>query len=115
MATVPETQALIDEMNTPSVKTLQQASADLKAYVPDANQLQAQFVVWADLAQMAEISEPEEALTQKMYELQSKYRAEMVELEMVRDRFRTIIQLGKEIKREETEFKLLAATFGYTV
>lgn len=115
MPTVPETQALIDEMNTPTQKTLAQANADMKAYVPDANALQAQFVIWSDQAQLAEISEPEEALTQKMYELQSKYRAALVELEGIRDRFRHVVQLGRSIKAEENEFKALAATFGYTV
>lgn len=115
MATVAETQNLINEMNTPSQKSLGQASADLKAYVPDANLLQAQFVIWSDLAQLSEIAEPEPALTQKMYELQSKYRAALVALEMMRDQFRSVIQLGREIKAEENEFKALAATFGYTV
>lgn len=115
MATVPETQDLINEINTPTQKTLAQANADMKAYVPNANALQAQFVIWSDQAQLAEISEPELELTQKMYEMQSKYRAALVELEGIRDRFRTVVQLGRSLKLLEDEFKAAAATYGYTV
>jgi len=102
-----ETPNWLDEMKTPSIKSLQQAKQDIGAYIPDANDLEKQNAVWVDLLGQAEISEVDELLLGKFEEFFSKYRAIVQRMDDQRRATRTLIQLGKSLKAMDADIRQL--------
>ncbi len=112
-----ETQNWLDEMKTPSIKTLQQAKQDIGAYIPNANDLEKQNAVWTDLIGQAEISESEEMLLGKFEDFFSKYRAIVQRQDDQRRATRALISLGKSLKAMDADIRQLITdeSLPYTV
>src|SRR5690242_20465499 len=115
MATVPETQALLDELKAPSIITAAQINAGVKNFAPGIGKVISEAGVLARLAQDSEIAEPDDGLRALYGELFQKIGAmRRIGGEMERDT-RDIVACMREVADVVQRIRTAAAALGYTI
>ena len=115
MPTVPETQALLDEMKMPSVISAAQINTGVKNFAPGIGKVISQAGVFARLAQDSEIAEPDAGLRQLYEEFFQKIGA-MRRLggEMERET-RSVVACMRDLTDIAQRIRTAAEALGYTL
>lgn len=114
MANNADTQAFLDEAKTPSVQTLGTAQSGALAYRPVGGATKRQFGLHRDNLTGAVIAEEDDALRQKLVEVQAAAIECETAVDGMMELMEVAISAGKRFNQRYQEAVTLAAALGYT-
>ena len=115
MATVPETQAFIDELNTPTVNTKAQVRVAMKPFQVEVNDMCQQLARTRRLLGESEMEEPSDAIRSKFEGFDDSLRTGERLLTEIHKVIRETERHFRAMVVAENEIKDLAEAEGYTV
>jgi hypothetical protein len=115
MATVPETQALIDEINAPTITTRAAVKVVMKPFQVECNKMSQQLSRHRMLLGESEMEEPAESITQQYEHYDDQIRTGDRLLTEIHRKIREASLHFKRMAQSEEELKTLAAAEGYTI
>jgi len=100
-----ETQTFLNEMKTPTGKSLTDGRNALKIFIPEIGQLQEQLARWSRLAEIAMITETENGNTEFIRQILSGCQDLTERINQMRGMQRRIIDVGKLIKQKDQDMR----------
>lgn len=115
MATVAETQAYLDEAKSPSLQTLGDMRAALKAFATEYSKFERQVAYLSQRLKDAEITEPDPEVVGKFEIGFQKLGAMRRQISEAERYLRGLYHSGKEFREWDQDLRVICEEKGYTV
>jgi hypothetical protein len=115
MATVPETQALLDELEIPTICAKASLKATMKPFQEKANEMCQQLARTRMLLGLSEMEEPADTISAKFEHFDDQLRTGDRLMTEIHGKIREAGNHFKRMAQTEGEIQVLAGVEGYTV